>query len=46
MVVLEYGKLIEMGTHRELMQKGGKYSELFRTQAGRYLDEDSDSQNV
>ena len=41
-VVLEYGKLIEIGTHRELMDKGGKYCELFRTQAGRYLEENAE----
>ena len=38
-IVLEYGKLVEEGTHRELMEKGGKYYELFTTQAKRYLDE-------
>ncbi len=38
-LVLEYGKLVEEGTHRELMAKGGKYYELFTTQAKRYLDE-------
>ena len=37
--VLEYGKLVEEGTHRELMAKGGKYYELFTTQAKRYLEE-------
>ena len=38
-IVLEYGKLVEEGTHRELMAKGGKYYELFTTQAKRYLEE-------
>ena len=37
-VVLEYGRLIEEGTHRELMDKGGRYYELFTTQANRYLE--------
>lgn len=37
-IVLEYGKLIEEGTHRELMAKGGRYYELFTTQAKRYLE--------
>jgi ABC-type multidrug transport system fused ATPase/permease subunit len=37
-VVLEYGCLIEEGTHRELMEKHGKYYELFSTQAKRYLE--------
>ena len=37
-VVLEYGKLVEEGTHKELMAKKGKYYELFHTQAKRYMD--------
>ena len=37
-VVLEYGELIEEGTHKELMAKGGKYYELFSTQASRYIE--------
>ncbi len=39
-VVLEYGKLIEEGTHKELMEKEGRYFELFSTQASRYIDSD------
>ena len=38
-VVLEYGEVIETGTHKELMEKKGKYFELFSTQAKRYLEE-------
>jgi ABC-type multidrug transport system fused ATPase/permease subunit len=37
-VVLENGEVIEKGTHRELMEKGGRYCELFTTQAKRYLE--------
>ena len=37
-VVLEYGKVIEEGTHAELMAAGGKYHELFTTQAKRYIE--------
>lgn len=37
-VVLEYGQIIEEGTHRELMEKQGRYYELFTTQARRYLE--------
>ena len=36
-VVLEYGKLIEEGTHKELMEREGRYFELFSTQASRYM---------
>ena len=37
-IVLEYGALIEEGTHKELMEKKGKYYELFSTQAARYIE--------
>ncbi len=39
-VVLEYGRVIECGDHRELMDKKGRYYELFTTQAKRYLESD------
>ena len=34
--VLEEGRLIESGTHKELMQLGGTYAYLFETQAQHY----------
>ncbi len=37
--VLENGCLIEKGNHKELMALGGKYYELFSTQAKRYITE-------
>ena len=36
--VIDGGELIEEGTHTELMARGGKYAELFTTQAKRYLE--------
>ncbi|MBR2460649.1 MAG: ABC transporter ATP-binding protein [Clostridia bacterium] len=36
-MVLEYGELIETGSHAELMAKRGRYYELFSTQAKRYI---------
>ena len=35
-IVLEDGEVVEMGSHRELMDLGGKYHLLFTTQAKRY----------
>ena len=37
-VVLQNGCVAEEGTHRELMQRGGVYAQLFETQAARYLE--------
>lgn len=37
-LVLEYGELIEQGSHRDLMEAKGKYHSLFSTQAKRYLE--------
>ncbi len=36
-VVLENGQVVENGNHQELMAHGGKYYELFSTQAKRYI---------
>lgn len=33
---LEHGQLLELGTHEELLAKGGKYAELFSLQAKGY----------
>ena len=35
-VVLEHGRVVELGNHEELMHLGGKYHMLFTTQASRY----------
>ncbi len=39
-LMLENGKIIEQGSHRELMQLNGKYAELYKMQAKRYLEKD------
>ena len=38
-LVMEYGRVIEEGDHRTLMNKQGRYHELFTTQAKRYISE-------
>jgi ATP-binding cassette subfamily B protein len=35
-VVLDGARLVEMGTHEELMGRGGQYSQLYRIQAAAY----------
>ena len=32
-VVMDNGELVESGNHKELMEKGGKYSAMFKAQA-------------
>ena len=41
-VVLEHGAVVEEGTHKELMDKKGKYHQLFSTQAKRYIKSKED----
>ena len=38
-IVIENGCLIEKGSHRELMDRQGKYFDLFTTQSKRYVSE-------
>lgn len=40
-IVLDNGKIIEYGTHEELMNNNGLYYELFSIQANQYLKENS-----
>ena len=41
-IVLEAGKIIELGDHQTLMAKKGRYYELFTTQAKRYVSSAED----
>ena len=38
-VVLDDGKIIEQGTHAELLKKNGAYQKLWSRQSGAFLDE-------
>jgi ATP-binding cassette subfamily B protein len=35
-VVLEGSRVVESGTHEELLDRGGQYAELYRIQASAY----------
>lgn len=38
-LMMEKGKIIESGSHDQLMQLGGKYAEMFNLQAEKYLEQ-------
>ena len=40
-IVIEGGRLIEEGSHGELLACGGRYASMFALQAARYLDADA-----
>jgi ABC-type bacteriocin/lantibiotic exporter with double-glycine peptidase domain len=39
--VLEHGKVVELGTHDELMAAGGRYKTMFEMQASRFEEEET-----
>ena len=41
LIVLEQGKIVESGTHEELLALGGHYEKLWRHQSGGFLAEDA-----
>jgi len=41
--VLEHGKVVELGTHDELMAQGGRYRTMFDLQASRFGEEEEEA---
>ena len=37
LIVMEHGKVVEMGTHKSLIKKGGHYSKLWSLQSGGFF---------
>ena len=44
--VLEDGRVVELGTHDELMALGGRYRTMFELQASRFVEVDEQGEEV
>ena len=44
--VVEHGRVVELGTHDELMRLGGRYRTMFDLQASRFVELDERGEEV
>ena len=43
LVVLDQGRIVEQGTHAQLLELGGEYAKLWQRQSGGFLEADADA---
>ncbi len=46
LVVMDKGRVVEQGTHAELIEQGGLYAQLWARQSGGFLDADLDAEKA
>jgi len=42
LIVLDHGRIVEMGSHADLLAQGGTYARLWQRQSGGFLDDQAD----
>jgi ATP-binding cassette subfamily B multidrug efflux pump len=46
LIVMDKGRIVEQGTHRELLQSGGIYARLWQHQSGGFLGDETDDEDT
>ncbi len=46
LVVLDQGRIVEEGTHAQLLAHGGHYARLWARQSGGFIDPDADDEMI
>jgi ATP-binding cassette subfamily B multidrug efflux pump len=46
LVVMDHGRIVEEGTHAQLIERGGLYAQLWARQSGGFIDVEADAERT